>query len=362
MASRLVSGNMRSLTTSNGLIDFSSNDYLGFSKEDFHNDEKNSHGATGSRLLSGNSTLTEKTEQTIAEYHQAQSALLFTSGYLANLGVISTVARRGDLILYDALCHASIREGIKLSSAKAVKFKHNDLDHLETLIKKFKGDERQQVYVITESVFSMDGDSPELRRLSELISGHDHVHLILDEAHSLGIHGQRGEGLCQVIGLEQVPIIRIVTFGKALGIHGAAVLCSNELRKFLINFCRPFIYTTALPDAVVWRIQASYKALAARHPAISKLQENIDFFNQQILWQGLRHRFRESDTPIQIFDCKGANHARSIEKVLRESGYDVRAILSPTVPEGRERLRICLHSFNSKPQMEGLITLLANSR
>lgn len=362
MDARSLSGNLRSLVTRQHLIDFSSNDYLGFSKEEFEHHDNNLHGSTGSRLLNGNSILCEKLERKLAQFHQVEEALIFGSGYLANLGVLSTLPRRGDLILYDSLCHASIREGIKLSSAKSVKFQHNNLDHLATLLQKFKGDERQQVYVVTESVFSMDGDTPDLNKLADLIQSSEHVHLILDEAHSLGVHGDSGEGLCQSLDLAGRPLIRVVTFGKALGAHGSAVLCSNKIKQFLINFCRPFIYTTALPDSVISRIFSAYQALEGGHPALKKLKANITYFNQQVLWAGLRHRFRESETPIQIFDCKGNRHARQLEKMLLSAGYDVRAILSPTVTEGYERLRICLHSFNSKPQMEGLIRLLADSK
>ena len=200
---------LRSLTTSHNLIDFASNDYLGFSKcesifnkaHQFLVDKKlMQNGSTGSRLLSGNHELFELTENYIANFHQSETALLFNSGYDANVGFFSTVPQRNDVILFDELCHASIRDGIQLSLAKSYKFKHNNLENLEDLILRFQS-ETIEIYIVTESVFSMDGDSPDIKNIALLSKKHKAL-LVVDEAHALGVLGEKGEGLVQSLEVQ----------------------------------------------------------------------------------------------------------------------------------------------------------------
>ncbi len=368
---RHFSGSLRELTIADRLVDFSSNDYLGFSQSPVATDSSGS-GSTGSRLISGNSKLHEDVENQIALFHDCEAALLFNSGYDANLGLITAITDRHDMILYDHLVHASIRDGISLSKAKALRFQHNDLDHLEILLNKFSQAEDRVVYVITESVFSMDGDTPDLVELTSLCNKFKNVCLIVDEAHSLGVHGKKGEGLVQNLGLQEQVFARVVTFGKSLGTHGAAVLGSRHLREFLINFARSFIYTTALPQHTVKMIQHNYKKLKSDQAAHEQLRINIKYFRKQIKstgfqlqdditdkrCDGLSLRFRESVTPIQICIMKGNVMARKAALHLQQNGYDVRAILSPTVPKGQERLRICLHAHNTKKEIRGLLKSL----
>ena len=272
---------LRVLNPQSQLVDFASNDYLGFSKcESIFNKSHQvlvdkqiiQNGATGSRLLSGNHELFELTENFIANFHQAETALLFNSGYDANVGFFSTVPRRNDIILYDELCHASIRDGIQLSLAKSYKFKHNNLENLEELILRFQS-ETIEIYIVTESVFSMDGDSPEIESLVNLSEKHNAL-LVVDEAHALGVIGNKGEGLVQKFQLQGKVFARIMTFGKGLGCHGSAVLGSNQLREFLINFCRSFIYTTALSPHAVATIFVAYQELNLSQDKIQKLKEN----------------------------------------------------------------------------------------
>ena len=199
-------------------IDFCSNDYLGISARRMISVDRElvSHGSTGSRLLSGNYSLIEETEAIIAAFHQAEAGLIFNSGYDANLGLLSCVAQRGDTIIYDYLCHASIRDGIRLSFAHSFSFEHNDLNDLEKKLRLAEGNR----FVVTESLFSMDGDMAPISPIVELCKKYS-ASLIVDEAHATGVVGDRGEGLIQQLGLEADCFARVHTFGKAVGCHGA---------------------------------------------------------------------------------------------------------------------------------------------
>ena len=212
---------LRKLSSPNDLIDFASNDYLGFAKNETIFDETHQlllnsnikvNGATGSRLLSGNHALYQDAEAYITKFHKADSALIFNSGYDANVGFFSAVPQRSDVILYDELCHASIRDGIQMSNAKAYKFQHNDFEDLERLILKQTTANSKQttLYVVTESVFSMDGDSPDLEKLVQ-ISEKYNAFVVVDEAHALGVFGEQGEGLIQSLGLQDKVFARIMT-------------------------------------------------------------------------------------------------------------------------------------------------------
>jgi len=363
---------LRILPLFNNLIDFSSNDYIGFSKnkaifEETHHYLLNinciQNGATGSRLISGNHIVYDEVENYIAQFHQSESALIFNSGYDANVGFFSSVPQKGDLILYDELCHASIRDGIQLSNAKSYKFQHNDFEDLERLILKFEPTANSQqptaIYIVTESVFSMDGDCPNLEELAQL-SEKLNCYLVIDEAHSLGVFGDNGQGLVQQLGLQDQVFARIMTYGKALGCHGAAILGSQELKSYLINFARSFVYTTGLSPHSVATILQSYSHLATEKEAIAMLRENIVHFNQEKKILGLQPMFVRSKSAIQSAIIPGNQNVKSIATQLQEKGFDVKAILSPTVPEGQERLRFCIHSYNSKEEISEVLELLSN--
>ncbi|AGC76329.1 8-amino-7-oxononanoate synthase [Nonlabens dokdonensis] len=357
---RHFSGSLRKLFVNKDKVDFSSNDYLGFSKLPLSKDV-DSNGATGSRLISGHSDLHDQVEAQIAQFHKVPAALLFNSGYDANIGLIPALTDRADLILFDQLVHASIRDGIQLSKAKSLKFRHNDLAHLEILLSKFSDADQREVYVITESVFSMDGDMPDLQSLVRLTKKYHNVHLILDEAHAIGVIGNNGVGLAQKLHLENDIFARVVTFGKAMGAHGAAVLGSADLKEYLINFARSFIYTTALPQHALHCISNAYHTLIQSDQAVNQLRNNIAIFNKLVLQNGLRLRFRESETAIQICTISSNGKVKKVASILQEKGYDVRAILSPTVQQGEERLRICIHSFNTEKEIELMLELLART-
>ena len=357
---------VRKLSLSNDLIDFSSNDYLGFANSEVIFQETHRYlidntiiqnGATGSRLLSGNHSVYQEAERYIAGFHQSESALIFNSGYDANVGFFSSVPQRNDVILYDALCHASIRDGIQMSNAKAYRFQHNDYEDLEKYIQKFIT-KNSEVYIATESVFSMDGDSPDLEKLVQLSEKYS-CHLVVDEAHALGVFGEKGEGVIQSLGLQDKIFARIMTFGKGLGCHGAAVLSSEDLKNYLVNFARSFIYTTGLSPHSVATILIAYQHLEKEKKAITILKKNIVHFNQEKSLLGIKPLFIRSKSAIQSSIIPGNEKVRSIAKQLQEKGFDVKPILSPTVPEGQERLRFCLHSYNSEKEISEVLQLLS---
>jgi len=363
---RQANNALRQLPVAKDLIDFASNDYIGFAHSEFifnqtHHylsDHKiKTNGATGSRLISGNHNLYETAENFIADFHQSESALLFNSGYDANVGFFSAVPQRNDVILYDELCHASIRDGIQMSNAKAYKFQHNDSEDLERLLQRCQT-EPIEVYVVTESVFSMDGDAPNMEELV-LLSEKYGCYLVIDEAHALGVFGDNGEGLVQHLNLQDKVFARIMTFGKGLGCHGAAILGSAELKSYLVNFARSFIYTTGLSPHSVATILMAYQHLAKEKEALTKLKTNILFFNQEKLRLGLKPMFFYSKSAIQCAIIPGNDKVKSIAGQLQQKGFDVKPILSPTVPEGQERLRFCLHSYNSEKEMTQVLELLS---
>jgi 8-amino-7-oxononanoate synthase len=341
----------RQLRITGDLIDFCSNDYLGIVKSNLLNEMVSpiNHvlrsGSTGSRLLSGNYRMIEETEEKIARFHDAASGLIFNSGYDANLGLLSSVPQKGDTIIYDYLSHASLRDGIRLSFAKAYSFRHNDLNDLEEKLKIASGN----IFVVTESVFSMDGDLAPLRELSTLIEQY-HANLVVDEAHATGVVGSKGEGLVQQLGLQQKCFARVHTFGKALGSHGAIILGSPSLREYLINFCRPFIYTTSLPETAVSSIASSYDRFPSMDKERTALHELIRFFQDA----HLDYKKLRSETPIQGVIIPGNKEVKKIAQRLQEKNLDVRAILYPSVPKGEERLRIVLHAFNRIEDLSAL--------
>ena len=362
---RLQNNALRKLPQETDLVDFASNDYLGFSNSKLifdtthqylleHNQIQN--GATGSRLLSGNHSIYKTAEDHIAQFHQTQSALIFNSGYDANVGFFSAVPQKGDLILYDELCHASIRDGIQLSNAKAYKFQHNDSEDLERLLVR---NSEKTIYIVTESVFSMDGDTPNLEELVQLAEKHD-AYMVVDEAHALGVLGDKGEGLVQSLQLQDSIFARIMTFGKGLGCHGAAILGSEELKSYLVNFARSFIYTTGLSPHSVATILMAYQQLEKATDSQQQLKNNIAHFNQEKNRLSLKPLFVFSKSAIQSAIIPGNERVKSIAHQLQSKGFDVKPILSPTVPEGQERLRFCLHSYNSENEITQLVQLLSN--
>lgn len=366
---RVLKNAMRVLGNQSSLIDFSSNDYLGFAKSEtiFHrihqfliDNNIKQNGATGSRLISGNHNLYSKVEGFLSNFHESESATIFNSGYDANIGFFSSVPQRGDVILYDEFIHASIRDGIQLSNAKSFKFSHNDLENLEERILHFISNENSDIYVVTESVFSMDGDSPDLVKVSEICKKHN-AFLIIDEAHAIGVFGKNGCGLIQQLNIQNDVFARIITFGKALGCHGAAILGNQDLQNYLINFARSFIYTTGLSPHSLATIQMIYNEMINESSSFDQnhiLNSNIDFFLKEI--KRLNLNFIASHSTIHCCVISGNEKVKLIAKKIQKNGFSVKAILSPTVLENKERLRFCLHSYNSKQEISEVLELLNN--
>ncbi|HEU0125086.1 MAG TPA: aminotransferase class I/II-fold pyridoxal phosphate-dependent enzyme, partial [Flavobacterium sp.] len=271
-----------------------------------------------------------------------------------NLGFFSAVPQENDVVLYDELCHASIKDGIALSIAQCYHFIHNDFEDLEQFILRFPN---SNIYIVAESVFSMDGDSPNFEELVSLSEKYN-CYLIVDEAHAVGVFGEKGEGLIQHLQLQDKFFARIITFGKALGCQGAAVLGSVELREYLINFARSFIYTTALSPHAVATILTAYQHLEIENNTIEKLRENIVFFNQQKNLLGLKPMFVHSKSAIHSAIVPGTDNLKKLAEQLHDKGFDVQAILSPIVPEGQERLRFCIHSYNSQEEIKQVMELV----
>ncbi len=363
---------LRVLKNGHALIDFSSNDYLGLaSNEDLfaktfqfllaHDVAAN--GSSGSRLISGNHAFYGDLEVWLANFYEVESALVFNSGYDANVGFFSAVPQRGDVVFYDAHIHASIRDGIKMGHAKGYKFKHNDLDDLMA-----KCDPKNKlipagadVYVVTESVFSMDGDTPDLEALAAICSQNG-FYLVIDEAHAIGVFGKNGSGLIQGSKLENSVFARIITFGKALGCHGAAILGPAQLKPYLINFARSLIYTTALPPHTLATIISSFSYLESieGQDLRKRVQGNIAFFREKLVELKLNKHFLPSNSAIQCCKIMGNSKVKKVSKALADDGFDVKAILAPTVPEGQERLRFCIHATNSKAEIGMLLAHLQN--
>lgn len=354
LVKRKSDGNYRQLgELNNDLIDFSSNDYLGLARSETlkqriiqaYQSSPSKNGSTGSRLLTGNSTITSATEKRLASTYGFDSSLIFSSGYMANLAFFSSVPQKGDTVFYDELSHACIKDGLRLSFAKRFPFKHNDLEDLKQKLKQAKG----QVYIACESVYSMDGDMAPLVELAELCQTNE-ARLIIDEAHSTGVFGALGQGLVYELALQQQVFAVIHTFGKAMGVHGASISGSKDLQSYLINFARPFIYTTAPSDFEVFSISEAFSYLAEQPNRQANLHHKISLFKASIE--------SDSQTSIHTIMIGGNSRTKQIANELQANGFDIRPILSPTVKEGSERLRICIHSFNSEEEIIRLASLL----
>lgn len=351
LSEREQNKSLRSLNTNTNLSDFCSNDYLGFAKT-LKVEGRGSYGATGSRLISGNSKEIEELEQKIADFHGAATGLIFNSGYDANVGLFSSIADKGDTLIYDQYIHASIRDGIRLSNARSFSFDHNDLDSLEKKLQQATG----HILVAVESVYSMDGDLAPLKEIIEVCEKYE-AQVVLDEAHATGVVGKKGLGLAKELGVESKLFARIHTFGKAMGCHGAIVLGSKNLRDYLINFSRSFIYTTALSGHSLKAIENAYNKLEEADAIIKQLHQNISLF-KSLLSNRLKAKLIPSSSPIQCILVPNNEAVKNVESKLVEEGFNIKAILHPTVEKGKERMRVCIHSFNTEEEIKLCVSSL----
>jgi 8-amino-7-oxononanoate synthase len=344
-------GEVRTLLVLEGFVDLTSNDYFGFANSadllQKTQQKVDRIGATGSRLLTGNYQFYEELEEKIALFHRAESCLIFNTGYTANLGLVSALGIEKATFIYDLEIHASMIDGMNLSKAKQIPFRHNDLGSLESKLKRAS----HPIYVLVESLYSIGGDLAPLKDLVSLCANYD-ADLIVDEAHATGVYGPNGTGYVSDLGLESQIFARVHTFSKTLGCHGACVLGSPMLKEYLVNFSRPFIYTTALPLPTLLSIEASYE----------KMQKEAKT-HQQYLKALVTHLQKKMNiqrvySPIQPIYIPGTENVRYYSKKLREHGLDVRAIVAPTTRRGKECLRVVLHSFNREEEIDKLIEVL----
>jgi len=336
-----------------GLADFQSNDYLGYSRAIFSGEidpGSPSGGATGSRLISGNHPIHEETERNIASYFNAPAALLFPSGYQANLGLLSCIGHRNDILLYDEYIHASVHDGMKLSAMHKYAFPHNDLAGLEEKIKIHR--DKGRIIVALESLYSMTGSIPDMDAIRVLEQRYD-VTWIIDEAHAAGILGTGRLGLtADLDGFKD--LIRLVTFGKAFGYAGAAVLCSEEVRTYLVNFSRPFIYSTAMPPSEVEAINHILDHHRRSTGENQALDKNIRYFLEKAEKGSGRQDLTRNNGPIQYLTIGDPEKTIAAENVLKNAGLAVKAIRPPTVPPGNAGLRVSLHAYNNEEEIDRL--------
>lgn len=347
-------GILRTLKPKLNGIDFYSNDYLGFAR----NEELQLHllqkvqenpqllsGSSGSRLISGNSNTATETEHYIGQQHQYPAALFFSSGYNANLALFSTLPDRHDTIIVDEQIHRSVHDACRMSHAKKLKFRHNDPEDLESMLKKQTG----PCYVAIESLYSMDGDLAPLQEIAALTRKYD-ASLIVDEAHAFGVFGY---GLIEKYDLHHDVFAAVITYGKALGAHGAAILCDETVKSYLVNFASPFIYTTAAQDFLWMAIQTGYEFLKQKPELSEKLNQNISIFRNQNI-----DTPSSELSPIQAVLIPDNQKLKNLQKTLSDHDFLTYAVYSPTVKTGTERLRICLHSFNTEEDIVELTRII----
>ncbi|MDL1914164.1 MAG: aminotransferase class I/II-fold pyridoxal phosphate-dependent enzyme [Bergeyella sp.] len=353
---RKEEGIFRSLKPRPKGFDFYSNDYLGFARNDelrqlllerIQQNPRLLSGSTGSRLISGNSSLVEETETCIAQKHQYPCALLFSSGYQANLALFSALLRRGDTVIVDEHIHRSVHDACRITHARKLKFYHNHLDNLEDKLRRTHGN----CYIAVESLYSMEGDFAPLAEIARLAEKYS-AHLLVDEAHALGTFGY---GLVARHQLQDRVLATVITYGKALGAHGAAVLTNSLIKSYLVNFSSPFIYTTSAQDIQWMTIKTGYEFLEKNQSLCEDLQRNIRFFRSQ----GLETPSSQY-SPIQSILVPNNQRIKALQQELQEKRLITYAVCSPTIKEGAERLRVCLHSFNSERKIVELTQTIKN--
>lgn len=354
-------GRLRTLEGRAGL-DFTSNDYLGFAESDALREAVSQAltrgvpvGAGGSRLLRGNHPEHDALEAEAATFFGAESALFFGSGFAANAALLSTLPQRGDLVLHDALIHASAREGLAGSRADVREMLHNDVTQIEDALRAWRADHAEaRCFIAVESLYSMDGDVAPLDDLAAVAGRHDAM-LLIDEAHATGVRGPQGRGLGAALE-GRANVVSLHTCGKALGASGALVLMPELLRRFMINRCKPFIYATAPSPLVAAAVRAALRLCADADAARAALDARIAHLGRHLARLGLP----SSGSQIQPVILGADRRASSVAAALAADGFDVRAIRPPTVPEGTARLRITLGTRHSLEEIDALAARLAH--
>ena len=353
---------LRSLEISHGL-DFSSNDYLGLASDARIKqavaaalDSSERVASTGSRLLSGNSEKWMELESDFARFAGAEAALYFSSGYLANVGLLSSLLQPDDTVFSDSANHASLIDGMRLSKARRVVFPHLDLEFLENALRAAPAAGAR--FIVVESVFSMDGDFAPLAELSALAERYD-AELIVDEAHAVGVFGPQGRGMVAQAGLSGRVLATVFTCGKALAASGAFVCGSETLRNFLINRARTFIFSTALPPYFAAHVRAGFELAARADAERARLIALSQFLRAELRRQGME--ISAGTSPIVPVILGENERAMRVAEQLRAAGFGVRAIRPPTVPAGTARLRLSITARHSESVLGELAAAIASS-
>ncbi len=364
-----LQGRKRTLNGPRG-IDFSSNDYLGYGKLLWPKVDELSRSGQSSRLLRGHHEIWDEVETRLAEWHGAEAALMMTSGYAANEGLLSTIIEPQDWVASDELNHASIIDGLRLSKAERFVFGHNDQNHLFNGWQAAEKENREnrKYFLVTESYFGMEADSclPMffIGAMQPQFTGFYgpngvfalDINLIVDEAHATGCFGSSGSGLIDPLRHSGMIVATIHTGGKALGVPGAYISCSNVLKDLLVNRCRQFIFTTALPPAVGWWWLDALEKVQKDQAGRDSLHENAAFFRDELIKHGIEAKGADYIVPIVLGDDSAAVRAA---EALQKEGFDVRAIRPPTVPPGTARLRISIHADHDPKDLAALAEAIA---
>lgn len=341
-------------------INFSSNDYLGLSGDErlkaaaIEAIQRYGTGSSASRLISGSGPLVVELEKTLADFKQTEAALVFNSGYQANIGILQAILEPGDWVFCDRLNHASLIDGCQLSGARWSRYQHLDLHNLEARLQKAPTEARK--WIVTDTAFSMDGDYPDLTALVELAERHQAL-IMVDEAHATGLYGNsKSSGLCEQFGVSNRIALQMGTFSKALGGSGAYVAGSQVMIDTLINKARGFIYSTALPPAVIASALCAVQLVQTDPNPKTRLWENIALFERLAVQAGLLALPLKSPiSPILIGDSA---KTVQVSQTLLEEGYFVQGIRPPTVPPGTARLRVALSAAHTESQIAGLVQAL----
>ena len=346
------------------MLNLASNDYLGLAsniqlREQFFDETPNDlrvMSSSSSRLLTGNFPEYEQLEASLSQAFAGRAALLFNSGYHMNIGILPALSDAKTLILADKLIHASIIDGIRLSVAKYVRYRHNDLAHLEQLLKKYHTDESfDRIIVVTESIFSMDGDETDLAALVRIKQQFAKVMLYVDEAHAIGVRGEQGLGCAEQYGVIAEIDLLVGTFGKALASVGGYLICHSIIRDYLINSMRPLIFSTAQPPmCMAWSNFIFQKVLDL------KTQRQHLHAMSQYLQQALRSKGFNCPSSSQIVPVIIGESAKTVIKAqqLQQAGFYIMPVRPPTVPKNSSRLRICLSTQITQSDLDQLLPLL----
>jgi glycine C-acetyltransferase/8-amino-7-oxononanoate synthase len=312
-------------------------------------------GCGASRLVSGNMTLHRRLEERLASFKGSQSALLFGSGYLANLGVVPALARKNEVVFSDELNHASIIDGCRLAGAETFIYRHNDTEHLAWGLRQAEG---RGALIVTDGVFSMDGDVAPLEEIVELARRHD-VRVMVDEAHGTGAVGPGGRGAVADAGLEGEVDVIVGTLGKAFGSYGAYVACDNVMARYLINSARPLIFSTGLPPSAVAAAMAALTLLEEQPRRVERLQDNAAMLRDELAREGFD--VSGSETQIIPLIVGDAGLAMRICEAALEHGVFAQAIRPPTVPAGTSRLRLAVMASHSRAELRDAARVLAQA-